>query len=53
MGGYDGCRGIHPLLLGLSVLSKLRIYFANKEKMLYVSPAGAISPDLHEGAESP
>jgi hypothetical protein len=39
--GYDNCRGGHPLRLGISVLSKLRIYVATKERMLYLSPADA------------
>jgi len=37
--GYDGCPVAHPLQLGISVLSKLRIYFATKERMLYLSLA--------------
>jgi hypothetical protein len=45
MTGYDGCMGEHPLQLGVSVLSKLRIYFATKEQMLYLSPADAAATD--------
>ncbi len=36
---YDGCYGRHPLQLGLSVLSKLHVYIATKEKVLYFTPA--------------
>ena len=46
--GYDGCRGSHPLHLGISVLSKLRIYVATKERMLYLSPADVAAPDVRE-----
>ncbi len=38
--GYDGCLGNHPLHLGRDVLSRLHIYIATKEKMLYFTPAG-------------
>jgi hypothetical protein len=41
---YDGCLGIHPLQLGLSVLSKLRVYIATKEKVLYFTPAVVNAP---------
>jgi Aspartyl protease len=36
---YEGCYGAHPLHLGLSVLSKLHVYIAIKEKVLYFTPA--------------
>jgi hypothetical protein len=36
---YDDCFGIHPLQLGRNVLTKLRIYIATKEKLLYFTPA--------------
>ncbi len=35
---YDGCLGVHPLQLGRNVLTKLRIYIATKEKVLYFTP---------------
>jgi hypothetical protein len=41
---YDGCLGRHPLQLGRNVLTKLRIYIATKEKMLYFTPSGASGP---------
>jgi len=37
---YDGCLGRHPLQLGRNVLTKLRIYIATKEKVLYFTPSG-------------
>jgi hypothetical protein len=37
---YNGCLGRHPLQLGRSVLTKLRIYIATKEKVLYFTPSG-------------
>jgi hypothetical protein len=46
--GYDGCRGAHPLLLGIGVLSKLRIYVATKERMLYLSPADTAATDVQQ-----
>jgi hypothetical protein len=46
--GYDGCRGSHPLLLGISVLNKLRIYCATKERMLYLSPADTAATDVQQ-----
>ena len=36
---YDGCLGRHPLQLGRSVLTKLHIYIATKEKVLYFTPS--------------
>jgi hypothetical protein len=39
--GYDGCLGIHPLHLGRDALSKLHIYLATKEGVLYFTPADA------------
>lgn len=36
---YDDCYGTHPLQLGRSVLTKLRIYIATKEKTLYFTAA--------------
>ena len=38
---YDRCLGLHPLHMGLDVLSKLHIYIAMKEKVLYFTPADA------------
>jgi hypothetical protein len=38
---YEGCYGMHPLALGQNVLSKLHLYIASKEKMLYFTPADA------------
>jgi hypothetical protein len=35
--GYTGCLGVHPLMLGRSVLEKLHLYFATQEQMLYVT----------------
>lgn len=41
--GYSGtgCFGQYPLELGLDVLKKLRLYFATKEQVLYVTAADA------------
>jgi len=36
---YEGCFGIHPLALGQNVISKLHLYVATKEKMLYFTSA--------------
>jgi hypothetical protein len=41
---YDGCFGVHPLQLGRDVLTKLRIYIATKEKVLYFTRAGVFDP---------
>jgi hypothetical protein len=38
---YEGCDGVHPLQLGRNVLTKLRIYIAMKEKVLYFTSAAA------------
>jgi hypothetical protein len=38
---YEGCFGVHPLELGRNVLTKLRIYIATKEKVLYFTSADA------------
>jgi hypothetical protein len=38
---YEDCLGVHPLQLGRNVLTKLHIYIATKEKVLYFTPAGA------------
>jgi hypothetical protein len=38
---YEGCLGVHPLQLGRNVLTKLHIYIATKEKVLYFTPANA------------
>ena len=38
---YEGCLGAHPLQLGLNVLTKLHLYIATKEKVLYFTPAEA------------
>jgi hypothetical protein len=50
--GYDGCLVEHPLQLGISILSKLRIYFATKEQMLYLSPADTAATDVHERTDT-
>jgi hypothetical protein len=42
---YEGCFGVHPLQLGRNILTKLHIYIATKEKVLYFTPADA--PDQH------
>ncbi|HEX4427454.1 MAG TPA: retropepsin-like aspartic protease [Terriglobales bacterium] len=39
---YEGCFGVHPLALGQNVVSKLHLYVATKEKMLYFTPADAV-----------
>ena len=39
--GYAYCRGVTPLILGRNVLSRLRIYVATGEKVIYVSRADA------------
>jgi hypothetical protein len=41
---YDGCLGVHPLQLGRNVLTKLRIYIATKEKVLYFTPSSVSDP---------
>jgi predicted aspartyl protease len=41
---YAGCFGAHPLELGRDVLTKLRIYIATKEKVLYFTRAGISDP---------
>jgi hypothetical protein len=38
---YDGCFGVHPLALGQDVVSKLHLYLATKEKMLYFTRANS------------
>jgi hypothetical protein len=38
---YQNCFGSQPLVLGLDVLQHLRLYFATKERVLYVTPADA------------
>jgi hypothetical protein len=53
MTGYDRCMGEYPLQLGISVLSKLRIYFATKEQMLYLSPADTAATDVHQNTDTP
>jgi hypothetical protein len=40
---YDGCFGVHPLMLGRSVINKLHLYIATKEKMLYFTPAESVN----------
>jgi hypothetical protein len=47
---YTGCYGIHPLVLGRNVLSKLHFYIATKEKVLYFTPA---EPSAASDAASP
>ena len=40
--GFDEtCLGVHPLMLGRSVLTQLRIYIATHEKVLYFTRAEA------------
>lgn len=39
--GYSNCEGVYPLTLGQNVLSRLRVYVATKENMVYVSRADA------------
>ena len=39
------CMAEHPLQLGSCVLSRLRIHFASKEQMLYLSPADTAAAD--------
>ncbi|HEY4210655.1 MAG TPA: retropepsin-like aspartic protease [Steroidobacteraceae bacterium] len=39
--GYEGCGGVYPMALGLSVLQKLHLYFATKENVLYFTAADA------------
>ena len=36
---YENCLGAHPLSLGQNVISKVHLYIATKEKMLYFTPA--------------
>ncbi len=33
--GYENCFGAYPLMLGASVLSKLHVYIATAENLLY------------------
>ena len=40
-GSYVRCFGGADIFLGMSVLSKLHLYFANKEKIMYLTGAGA------------
>jgi predicted aspartyl protease len=40
---YDNCIGSFPLMLGLNVLTKLHIYLATKEKVLYLTSAEVVS----------
>jgi hypothetical protein len=37
---YVTCLGT-DIHVGLSVLSKLHVYFSSREKLIYVTPAGA------------
>ncbi len=37
--GFNGCINVYPLVLGLDVLKELRLYFATKESMLYLTSA--------------
>jgi hypothetical protein len=46
--GFNGCMGAYPLDLGMSVLTKLRLYLAAKEQKLYFTPA-----DAHQEATGP
>jgi hypothetical protein len=39
---YDNCEASPPLRLGLNVLTKLHIYIAPKEKVLYLTLAGVV-----------
>jgi hypothetical protein len=38
---FDNCQGAHPLELGLSVLKKLRIYFAPRQGFMYFTGTDA------------
>jgi predicted aspartyl protease len=38
---YEGCLNVYPLRLGMNVLSRLRLYIASREKMLYYTVADA------------
>jgi predicted aspartyl protease len=40
---YTGCYGIYPLEIGLDILSKLHLYLATKEKVLYFTAADTTS----------
>jgi len=37
----DNCAGIYPMQIGMNVLEKLRMFFANREGVLYYSQADA------------
>jgi Aspartyl protease len=39
--GFEGCMGVYPLHLGMSVLKKLRLYLATKEQKMYFTLADA------------
>ncbi len=51
--GYQGCHNIYPMALGRNVLSKLRLYFATQEKMLYFTIADATRATKAPAAASP
>lgn len=38
---YTNCLGLHPLVIGRNILSRLRLYFAPKEKKVYYTVADA------------
>ena len=39
---YEVCTAIPPLVLGLNVLKKLRVYIASKERVLYFTLADVV-----------
>jgi aspartyl protease len=39
--GYSQCTGVFPMKLGIDLLTKLRIYVASKERVIYLSRADA------------
>jgi hypothetical protein len=51
--GYSGCYNVYPMSLGQNILSKMRLYFAMKEHMLYFTAADAGFSALVEPAKNP
>jgi hypothetical protein len=43
--GYTTCISVHPLTLGRNVLSKLHIYIATKQEVMYFTAADASHTD--------
>jgi hypothetical protein len=43
--GYTTCLSVHPLTLGRNVLSKLHIYIATKQEVMYFTAADASATD--------